>query len=308
MNRSVIYRSTKSSFELTVLSLVLLLVFYFLSFLSYASEELELDEQSWNFTVSINGEANDYRIPKAEMKRQTIDINGRSLHFFEVYRDRERGPKPLVIFIHGTPGGWSDQAAFLGSEIMRDNFHMIALDRLGHGRSEGKIVSSLQAQAASLKPLLERDTSGNGAILVGHSMGGAIIARTAMDYPKNISGLVFIASTGDPKRSRRWYNTVAAFPPIRWLLPRQLARSNREILPLKKELKAMLPLWQNIKVPTTIIQGSRDKLVDPKNADFIQQALVNTEATMIIYPDADHFIHWQQPQIIIDVLAKFITQ
>jgi len=290
------------------LRLIAIWAFCVLGFSGYASEATEPEEPFWNFTFTANGESSEYRIPKSEMRSETIDIGGRPLHFFEVYRDRKKGPKPLVIFVHGTPGGWGDQSPFLGSEYMRDNFHMIALDRLGHGRSEGKIVASLQAQAASLKPLLGRDTTGNGAILVGHSLGGPVIARTAMDYPAQISGLVFIASTGDPKRSRRWYNRVAGVPPVCWLLPRQLARANREILPLRKELTTMLPLWKNVRAPTTIIQGSKDKLVNPKNADFIQSALVNAEVDKVIFPGADHFIHWQQPQIVINVLREFIAK
>ena len=273
-----------------------------------ASDTSTNDELFWIFTVNTNGGPKEYRMPKNEMRRETLDLDGRPLHVVEVYRNREKGPKQLVIFVHGTPGGWFDQMPFLTNEFMRDNFHMIAVDRLGHGRSEGKIVSSLQAQAASFKPLLDRDTTGDGAILVGHSLGGPIIARTAMDYPNQISGLVFIASTADPNRSRRWYNIAAAIPPVRWLVPRQLARANLEIMPLKTQLEAMRPLWQNIQVPTTIIQGAKDKLVNPKHADFMQQALVNAEVNMITFPDADHFIHWRQPQIVIDVLSGFKAQ
>jgi len=276
-----------------------------ISFSGRASDTSTNDKSIWIFTVNTNGGPKEYRIPKSEMFRETLDLDGRPLHFVEVYRDREKSPKPLVVFVHGTPGGWFDQMPFLANEFMRDNFHMIAVDRLGHGRSEGKIVSSLQAQAASFKPLLDRDTTGNGAILVGHSLGGPIIARTAMDYPNQISGLVFIASTVDPNRSRRWYNIAATIPPIRWLIPRQLARANREIMPLKTQLEAMRPLWQKIRVPTTIIQGAKDKLVSPKHADFMQQALVNAEVNTIIFPDADHFVHWQQPLIVIDVLRGF---
>lgn len=286
----------------------LVIVIYLMPLSSYSSEDAKADEIVWSFSAGNNGEENTYSIPRIEFKAQTIDIAGRPLHFVEVYKDREKGPKPLVIFVHGTPGGWSDQIAFLANDFLRDNFHMIAVDRLGHGRSVGKVEPSLQAQAASFKRLLDRDTMGRGAILVGHSLGGPIIARTAMDYPEQVSGLVLIASTGDPKRSRRWYNWAAGIPPICWLLPKQLARSNREILPLKKQFKAMLPLWQAIKSPTTIIQGGKDELVHPKNADFIKQALVNAKVSMIIKPNANHLLHWQQPQMVVDVLAGFITK
>lgn len=266
-----------------------------------------LDNPILSFSVSANGSEHEYSIPKTELKREIIDIAGRPLHFVEVYKDRAKGPKPLVIFIHGTPGGWTDQLGFLANEFLRENFHMIAVDRLGHNRSAGKIEPSLQIQAESFKPLLNRDTTKNGAILVGHSLGGPTIARTAMDYPEQVRALVFIASTGDPERSRRWYNKVGGIPPISWMLPRDLARSNREILPLKKQLKAMLPLWKTIKVPAVIIQGGKDKLVDPRNADFIQRALVNAEVNLVVRPEENHLIHWNQPQIVVDALGDLIN-
>ena len=244
--------------------------------------------------------------PNDEIKKYILDVDGRPLHFVEVYKDRDKGPKPLVIFVHGTPGGWHNQASFLYDEFLRDHFHMISMDRLGHGSSIGKIEPSLQAQAASFKALLDRDTTGNGAIMVGHSLGGPIVARTAMDYPDQVSGLIFIASSGDPKRSLKWYNTVGGFLPISWFVPKDLKRANREILPLKKQLKAMLPLWKNITVPTVIIQGGKDKLVNPKNANFLKQQLVNANVDVVIVPEDDHFLHWRQPKLVVDALAGFI--
>lgn len=244
--------------------------------------------------------------PNAEITRHVVDADGRPLHFVEVYKDRNKGPKPLVIFVHGTPGSWQNQASFLYDEFLRDHFHMISMDRLGHGRSAGDIEPSLQAQAASFKALLDRDTTGDGAIMVGHSLGGPIIARTAMDYPEQVSGLVFIASSGDPKRSLKWYNTVGGLLPVSWFLSKDLKGANREILPLKKQLKAMLPLWKNITVPAVIIQGGKDKLVNPKNADFLQKELVNAKVKMVIESEDDHFLHWRRPKLVVDALASFI--
>ena len=208
----------KVSLPFTVLhfafSLVLISAMSLLSFSSYAeieaesnkSDGKESDEIVWDFSTGSDSEEVTYSILRQELQSHTIEVLGRPLHFVEVYKDRDKGPKPLIVFVHGTPGGWGDQLGFITNEFMRENFHMIAVDRLGHGRSIGKIESSLQVQAASLKPLLDRDTTGKGAILMGHSLGGPIVARTAMDFPEQVSGLVFVASSGDPKRSRRWYN------------------------------------------------------------------------------------------------------
>ena len=246
--------------------------------------------------------------PNDVIKRYAIDVDGRPLHFIEIYKDKDKGPKPLVIFVHGTPGSWHNKTDFLYNAFLQEHFHMIAMDRLGHGNSAGKIEPSLQVQAASFKALLDRDTTGNGAIMVGHSLGGPIIARAAMDYPEKINGLIFIASSGDPKRSIKWYNTVGGFLPVSWFVPKELKRANREILPLKKQLRAMLPLWKNITAQTVVIQGGKDKLVNPKNADFLKNKLINAKVDMVVDPEGDHFLHWRQPKLVVNALADFIDQ
>ena len=244
----------------------------------------------------------------SEFKSTTIEFSGRPLHFVELSENSGTETKVPVVFVHGTPGGWDDYRIFLANESLQEQFRLIAVDRLGHGKSVGPVQPSLQVQAASLKAVLDEVSSGDNeerAILVGHSLGGPIIARAAMDYPDRVSGLVFMASSADPERSRKWYNLAGAIPPISWFLSKQLSVANQEILPLKRQLTDMLPLWERIAVPTTIIQGGNDPLVDPRNAQFMSRALINAQVTMVIKPDANHFLHWQQPQILVDVLAKF---
>ena len=42
----------------------------------------------------------------------------------------------------------------------------------------------------------------------------------------------------------------------------------------------MLLSWKNITVPTVIIQGDKDKLVKPKNTDFIKEELINAKVAI----------------------------
>ena len=100
--------------------------------------------------------------------------------------------------------------------------------------------------------------------------------------------------------------TVGGLLAINWLMSKDLKRANREILPLKKQLKAMLLSWKNITVPTVIIQGGKDKLVNPKNAGFIKEELINAKVDLVIEPEDDHFLHWRKPTLVVDALAGFI--
>jgi pimeloyl-ACP methyl ester carboxylesterase len=217
--------------------------------------------------------------------------------------------KQLVVFVHGTPGSFSAFLRYINDPKMRENFHMIAVTRPGwlqDDDEDDERVPSLEAQAAALEPLLRMDTSGKGALLMGHSYGGPVIAKTAMQYSDLISGLVFVASTGDPELSGpRWYNRIAIALP-RFILGSSLKGANAEILPLRPQLEAMLPEWENLNMPVLIVQGDKDRLVNPGNANFMEKMLVNSDVTFLHREGQGHFVLWEEADLIVDtILEKF---
>ncbi len=216
--------------------------------------------------------------------------------------------KQLIVFVHGTPGSFTAFLRYMNDPRMRENFHMISVTRPGWVVRGAEKVTSLDEQAAALEPLLRMDASGKGAILMGHSYGGPVIAKTAMNYQELISGLVFVASTGDPEISGpRWYNRFAVVIP-RFILGDDLKGANAEIMPLRPQLEAMLPVWEDIEVPVLIVQGDRDRLVNPRNAEFMQARLVNADVTYLWREGQGHFVLWEEASLIVDsILEKFVS-
>ena len=169
---------------------------------------------------------------------------------------------PLVLFVHGSPGSSSGYLDYLQDTRLLENTQMIAVDRPGFGQSNfGKTEISLEKQAKAFLPILEKYKS-NKTILVGHSFGGPVIAKMAMDFPHLVDGLVIVAGAIDPDlEPNEWWRKPLNWPVIRWLLPRSLRVCNQEILPLEGELRKMLPYWGKISAPVTVIQGEKDNLV-----------------------------------------------
>ena len=58
------------------------------------------------------------------------------------------------------------------------------------------------------------------------------------------------------------------------------------------------PRWSEIRVPVTVIQGGKDNLVPPANADFLGRVLLNAPVTMVRPPEANHFLVWEKPELI----------
>ena len=225
------------------------------------------------------------------------------------YVETGNSNQALIVFIHGTPGSWKAFGQYLANETLRSRAQLVAVDRPGFGQSDHKqIIPSLQTQSALLAQLLERDFSGRQAILVGHSIGASIAARLAMDYPDLIDGLVLVAPSIDPKLEQpRWYNHLADSAFFRWLLPTDLSLANEEVMPLSDELSHMLSLWYQIRIPVIVIQGDKDRLSSPANADFAENVL-GRQAQIIRVPRAGHFIIWNQPDITVEAILSLLEK
>ena len=227
------------------------------------------------------------------------------VEYIEVDTGFEDGKaKQLIVFVHGTPGSFTTFMHYMNDSLMQEHFHMISVTRPGWVERNAEKVPSLDEQAAALEPLLRMDRSGKGTILMGHSYGGPVIAKTAMEYSELVSGLVFVATTGDPELSGpRWYNRLAVVIP-RFILGSGLKGANAEIMPLRPQLESILSGWEELEMPVLIIQGGRDRLVNPRNAEFMQRMLVNAEVTYMWREGQGHFVLWEEAGLIVDSIIK----
>lgn len=239
---------------------------------------------------------------------QFFDIpaaDGRTIHAVAM---RTQDTLPLVIMVHGSPGASDAYLTYLADTLLSARCQMVAPDRPGFGYTSGfgKPEPSQAAQAAALKAVADRLAPGKKVLLVGHSLGGPVIARFAMDYPETTAGLVIVAGSIDPTQEEHpWWQTVVDAPPVRWLTPKPLWTSNAEIIPLEKELEQMLPLWDRIICPVRVIHASNDQLVPVANAEFARRMLKNCPDLAIeILPAGDHFILWSRQ----DVVRKAILE
>jgi pimeloyl-ACP methyl ester carboxylesterase len=197
-----------------------------------------------------------------------------------------------VIFVHGTPGsaeGWADFMLTVPS-----GFQYLAIDRPGHGGSGPEhAVTSLAEQAKAIGLLLDTRTC-RKPILVGHSLGGPIVAWLAATQPGRVAGLVIVAGSLDPSQEQiHPLQRLGASWFIRNLLPRSIRNANSELMALKAELVKLQALLKEISVPVIIVHGLEDDLVPYENVFFMQSNL--TGAKLVIekrLEGANHFLPW----------------
>lgn len=219
--------------------------------------------------------------------------------------------KPLVLFVHGSPGSLSAFIDFLADTALLDNALLITTDRPGFGHSHFGIAEpSLENQAAALKPILEKYRNNKPVILVGHSLGGPVIAQMAMDYPELVGGLVFVAASIDPalEPNELWFRAPLATPFLSWVLPRSFRASNEEIYQLEPQLENMMPRWKDVTCPVIFVQGMKDQLVDPGNAAFAKRMMTNTTVELVTKDDMNHFVPWSDPELIRKAILTLLAR
>lgn len=247
-----------------------------------------------------------------EKKQVTATQHSYKVGFREVHYVKAGDPtKPLILFLHGSPGSLSAFIHFLADTVLLNHGLLITADRPGFGYSNfGNGEPSLKKQGETLKPILEEYKKNRPVILVGHSLAGALIVRMAAEYPDLIDGLIIVAGSVDPdlEPNETWFRAPLATPFLSWILPRSFRTSNEEIYQLKPELERMLPLWKQVRCPVIVIQGKKDVLVPPENVDFARKMLVNAPVNIAFVEDMNHFVPWSHPHLIHDAILKMIKE
>ena len=108
------------------------------------------------------------------------------------YYDTGQGP-PLVL-VHGV-GGDADQWAFCFEQLAASH-RIIALDLLGFGRSD---KPPIDYRIAGFVEVLDRFLANLGvarAHLLGHSLGGWVVAAFALRFPEKVDKLVLNDAAG----------------------------------------------------------------------------------------------------------------
>lgn len=136
---------------------------------------------------------------------QIVPVDGGSIHYVE----KGNAANPVVVLIHGLSGQLQHFTYALVDNLARD-FHVLAVDRPGCGYSsrDAAGLAALPDQARMIHEFLEVKGVDN-AVLVGHSLGGAVALAMALDYPDETRALALLAPL-----TQEMPGTPAVFKPL----------------------------------------------------------------------------------------------
>ncbi len=248
-------------------------------------------------------------IHEDQVYSRTVTINRVDLHYVVA----GGGPLGLIVFVHGTPGDWTIFSPQFESQHLIEQATLVGIDRPGWGRSSALSADadlSLSAQSKKIGPLLselKRRYAAQKLVLVGHSLGGSLVPRLAMDFPEDVDGVVVLAGDlSDEYPAARWYNELASWKVLSWALPDMLVLANKEVLVLNNSLAQMRPLWSQLAAPMLVIQGAKDSLVDPRHADFAEALRTKNTVRVERFPDGNHLVHLSAADAVNDIILRFV--
>jgi len=163
-------------------------------------------------------------------------------------------------------------------------------------------VTRLADQAAAVSALMPPDD--RPVVLLGHSLGGAVVARVAADHPGRVGALVLLAASLDPAlETIHPMQCLGAWPPIRALLPRAIRNANAELMALKPELQALDDVLPRITAKVVIVHGTDDDLVPVANVPFMQARLRGARCVEVVMLEGrNHFLPWNSEAAVRDAI------
>ena len=115
-----------------------------------------------------------------------LKVDGNRIHYVD------KGSGPPIVLIHGLAGQLRNFAPPL-VENLAGNYRLILIDRPGSGYSTRAPGASagLGAQAETVAKFI-RQLGLEKPLIVGHSLGGALSLRMALDHPDVVGGLALV--------------------------------------------------------------------------------------------------------------------
>ncbi|MEQ8858886.1 MAG: alpha/beta hydrolase [Pseudomonadales bacterium] len=260
--------------------------------------------------------------------------------YMDVAPEGEGNGRTVVLF-HGMN---FFAAAYHGTiDALRDaGFRVLAIDRLGYGRSSKPLGHyNLHVAARNTRALLDHLGIERAAI-VGHSMGGMVATRFAATYPEATSRVVMVNQIGltDLRQQRPWRDPDSVYREVLGTTYQDVLAGHRRYYPagwrdeyltwvriqygltlggdwprMARVRAAQLQIlyedpvvyeWQHIAAPALVIGGEEDRLTDdfPSRARHVAQSLQN--AKLILYPDVGHAPGFEIPERFHADLIRFL--
>jgi pimeloyl-ACP methyl ester carboxylesterase len=241
--------------------------------------------------------------------------------YFHVYQEGEHVP---VMLIHGAGGNH----LYWPAEVRRlAGYRMMAMDLPGHGKSTGRGLQSIPDYAEHILQWMKSMFLPR-AVVVGHSMGGAIALQLGLDHPERVLGLGLVATSARLKVSPQILDatshsttyqkaiqliiagsfSASSSERLRELAAQRMAETRQTVLYgdfLACQEFDLIDRLDDIPIPALVICGEEDQMTPLRHVQFLADHL--PQARLAIVPGAGHMVMLEQPVQVAALLRDFLS-
>jgi len=258
----------------------------------------------------------------SELTEKTTQISVGEISYLE---NQHAGNKPTVLLIHGFAAYKENWLRF--ARAFKDDFHVVIIDLPAHGKSvkDMSLNYSLSNQVLWVHEFAQA-VGLSRFHLAGNSMGGAISAVYAANYPQQVISATLMDPAGihdhrsvmqdlleegnnplvvvDTASFKRLMNFALEQPPfVPWPITQVSAERAQMLKPLHDKLFKDMQVGQgdgfkavlkSIQVPTQVQWGEQDRVINYKNIETFSALIPNVNAH--VWPNVGHAPMIEIPQ------------
>lgn len=229
--------------------------------------------------------------------------------------------KKTIIFLHGW--GVSSKIFEPLFYYFKNDFAVYSLDLPGFGDSPIEKIMVLKDYADFVYKFI-KDENIEKPIIIGHSFGGAVAAKFAINYPDTASKLILIGASSirEPNLKTKLLGKTARI--LKYFIPKKTRKTILKIFKLdasdyaliespllketfknliKENLAAELP---TIKIPSLIIWGEKDTETSLGEGKKIAELIPN--AKLAIIKNTGHFMFLEKPNEFTELIREFYLE
>jgi pimeloyl-ACP methyl ester carboxylesterase len=239
---------------------------------------------------------------------------------------------PVIVLLHGAGDSWHSYERVL--PLLPAEYRVYAITLRGHGLSDHPETGYSRADFAGDILDFMSQLNIHHATLVGHSLGSFVAQKVAELDTGRLSRLVLIGSgpgiaknpeaedqirksfaeIQDPVPytfARDFQAGTISSPIPAWFFERMVAEAQRVPAStwhgLGQGITAPEPQddLRKIRVPTLIFWGDKDSIFHREDQDMLLKTIPH--ATLKVFPDTGHALHWERPERFAKDLLQFIA-
>jgi len=130
-------------------------------------------------------------ISRSKQSRFVV-VEGCPIHYFLWPSEREGSNKGGLLFVHGA-GAHANWWSYIAPFFLRD-FRVAALDRSGAGDSGRRSTYGSALRVKEMRAVIADAHLGARPFMIGHSFGGLVTAKYALEYGDQLGGAVLVDS------------------------------------------------------------------------------------------------------------------